>query len=152
MSGDATKIKIEASWVSYKGVNLGYTQGGITLSIESIQRELTIEEQGPIPQAIFSMGKRITVNVPLVETDYNRISSLLNSSSYKIDHLYGDDLMDHMGDLVISSIRDVADFITVHNALVLNPVGTRVNYDKESVWNITFIGYGTTTSLIDFAS
>jgi len=152
LSGDATKIKIEASWVSYKGVNLGYTQGGITLSIESIQRELTIEEQGPIPQAIFSMGKRITVNVPLVETDYNRISSLLNSSSYKIDHLYGDDLMDHMGDLVISSIRDVADFITVHNALVLNPVGTRVNYDKESVWNITFIGYGTTTSLIDFAS
>lgn len=152
MAGDSSKVKIGAAWVSYKGTDLGYTQGGITLSIENLQKEIFIDELGPLPQAIFSLGKRVTAMVPLAESDYVKISSLLNSSSYKIEHSFGTELFATAGDLVFTSKEDSSTIMTIHNCLVTGQVSTKVNYNQERIWGVTFVGYGTSTTLIDFAS
>lgn len=152
MSGDAQNVKIGAAWVTYGGTDLGYTQGGIGLTIETITREVMVDDQGPLPQAVFSLGKRVTVTVPMAESNYTKLVSILNGSGRNITHSFGTNLFSNVHDLVVTSKNDPTDYFTVKNALVTGQVSTRINFNSERIWAVSFTGYGDATNVLTFTN
>ena len=70
--------EIGVGTVSWGG-DLGWTHGGVTVSIDTNEVPIIVDDQGP-PVKIFSMGKRITVSANLAETV---AITLGNSYQYK---------------------------------------------------------------------
>lgn len=49
------------------GSDLGYTHGGITVSVDTNEIPIVVDDQGP-PVKVYSIGKRVTVSANLAET------------------------------------------------------------------------------------
>ncbi len=64
---DANLIKIGPCWVSYKGIQLGSTQGGVTVKNENTSHEVKVDQTGEEILAEILLGGAWSAEVPLVE-------------------------------------------------------------------------------------
>jgi hypothetical protein len=79
---DGTKVKLGVCDVTFNSVSLGYTKGGVNLTLETQVHEITVDQEGPAPIGAIIMGRKCTVEVPLAETDYSRLQDLMPASTY----------------------------------------------------------------------
>lgn len=66
MAGTATNVNIGPCWVTYNSVDLGFTKGGVKISADISESEVTVD-QNAIPLDGLITGMKIRVTVPLVE-------------------------------------------------------------------------------------
>lgn len=123
--GDGTKVKLGVCDVTFNSVDLGYTKGGVTLTVETQVKEVTVDQEGPAPIGAIIMGRRCTIEAPLAETDYAKLEALMPGSTYTA----GTNTLD-----IESGAGQ--DLMTLANVLTLHPHGlgaTDYRYDIN-VW------------------
>lgn len=64
---DVTKVALGVCTVSYDGVDLGHTKGGVELTYEPVWHDVTVDVYGETKVDKRLMGEHITAKVPLAE-------------------------------------------------------------------------------------
>ena len=149
---DATKIRLGVCDVVYDGVDLGYTKGGVTLTVETQVHEITVDQEGPSPVGAVIMGRRCTVSVPLAETDYERMESLMPGSTYTggtgvldIESGAGSDLLDIAKTLNLHphglEATDYRYDVNIWKATPVGNIQATMSPDGETIYPFQFIGF-----------
>lgn len=64
---DITKVKVGVCSVSFNGLDLGHTKGGVEVSYEPSHHDVTVDKYGETPVEKFLLGEKLSVKVPLAE-------------------------------------------------------------------------------------
>ena len=153
MAGDGTKVKLGAAWVEFgtvlgnvgSVVDLGYSKGGITFTMDTTVREITVDQEGSSPIAATILGRRVTVEVPMAESDYERLQKIVPESTYSLGTLeissgLGANLMNYADTLKLTSTQDANDYITVYKAVPTTSLRATYLPDGERIWPVQFTG------------
>lgn len=153
MAGDGTKVKLGAAWVTFgtvagnvgEVVDLGYSKGGITFTLDTTIREILVDQEGTSPIAATILGRRVTVEVPMAESNYSRLQKIVPESTYsnytlEISSGLGANLMDYADELVITSTQDAQETITVYKAVPTTSLRATFLPDGERIWPVQFTG------------
>lgn len=148
--GDGSKVKLGICDVTYKNVALGYTKGGVNLTVETQTHEITVDQEGIAPVAAIILGRKCTCEVPMAETDYERLSGLMPASVFENGKLsiasgMGSDLMDYAGLLTLhphALPKANKQFdINVLKAAPTANIKLTMTTDGEWIYPINFIGF-----------
>lgn len=76
MSGmsDIKNVKIGVCKVFFDGVDLGFTQGGVEVTVETETRQVNLDQFGQTPVNEYVMSRNVTVSVPLAETTVENLA------------------------------------------------------------------------------
>lgn len=146
MAGYAKDIRLGACWVTFGGVDLGYTKGGVVLTIDTSTHEILVDQEGETPVGEVITGRRCTVMVPMAQTDYSKLVDLIPDSEYsdgklEISSGIGDDLMDYADELILTAKNNVNDKVTVYKAAPVANLQATYLPANERVWPVQFKGY-----------
>lgn len=64
---DITNVHLGACSVSFNGVDLGHTKGGVEVSYEPVFQDLAVDKYGETPVNQVLTGEKLTAKVPLAE-------------------------------------------------------------------------------------
>ena len=64
---DITNVKVGACSVTFNGVDLGHTKGGVEVSYEPVYHEVTVDKYGETVVERYLMGEKFSAKVPLAE-------------------------------------------------------------------------------------
>lgn len=147
MAGDATKIKLGAAWVTFGGTDLGFTKGGITFTMDTTVYEILVDQEGTSPVAATILGRRVTVDVPMAQSDYEVLESIVPESVWtagtgtlEIASGLGANLMTFAEELVITSKQDANEKVIVYKAIPVGSLRATFLPDGERIWPVQFIG------------
>jgi hypothetical protein len=135
MPGTATKVKMGAAWVTYKGSDLGYTKGGISISFNQQAKPIVIDSLGTNPLAQVVMSRVAAIRVPLAESTASRITTLIPTST-----TIGTDILASSGALVITP-KVGGGAITFDRAIPTGTMQVAYAFDRERVWMVEFEAY-----------
>ena len=64
---DVTNVQVGVCDVSYNGVDLGHTLGGVVVTYEPEYKDVTVDAYGNTPVEKYLIGEKLTAKVPLAE-------------------------------------------------------------------------------------
>jgi hypothetical protein len=64
---DVTNVKVGACSVTFNGVDLGHTKGGVEVSYEPTYHDVSVDKYGETVVEKYLIGEKITAKVPLAE-------------------------------------------------------------------------------------
>lgn len=64
---DITKVKVGVCSVTFGGIDLGHTKGGVEVSYEPIHKDVMVDTYGQTPVQKYLIGEKFTAKVPLAE-------------------------------------------------------------------------------------
>lgn len=73
MASDTKNVKLGVCKVLFNGKDLGYTKGGVEVSVKTDTHQVTIDQFGKTPINEYIMGRQVTVKVPLAETTLDNL-------------------------------------------------------------------------------
>lgn len=68
MASDTKNVKIGVCQVIFNGQDLGYTKGGVEVTVKTETHQVTIDQFGKTPINEYIMGRSVQVKAPLAET------------------------------------------------------------------------------------
>lgn len=85
MASDTKNVKLGVCQVFFDNVDLGYTQGGVEVSVTTDTRKVEIDQFGktPINEAI--QGRQVSVKVPLAETTLRNLVKIMPGATLVTD-------------------------------------------------------------------
>lgn len=157
MASSTSNVKIGVCKVLFDNVDLGYTQGGVEVSVTSTTRKVEIDQFGKTPIAETIQGREVKVKVPLAETTLENLALVFPGatlvtnpdSSKRVDVTdgvaEGANLLTLAKELRLHPISkpdsdDSEDFVIPKAA---TPGGLQFAYkiDAERIYNVEFTGY-----------
>lgn len=148
---DATKIQLGVCDVTYKGVNLGHTIGGVTVTYSPDYHETSVDAYGSSVVEKFLVGERMKAKVNLAEFTIANLQNAINQST-----LQGDDAVSvgskagkrsstNGGFLLLHPINspanDTRQFdVGIYKAVVTNELAIEHKNDGEKVLPVEFEG------------
>lgn len=154
MAGNANDIEIGACWVYFgsvagnigEQVDLGYTKGGVTISIETSTYPITVDQEGESPVGETIMGRACTVTVPMAESNYARLNKLIPDSTYvagvlNIKSGIGANLMSYTDILQLVRKDDANKWIKVYKSAPVVSLQATFLPNSEVLWPMQFKGY-----------
>jgi hypothetical protein len=158
MPSSTENVKLGVCTVLFDAIDLGYTKGGVEVTVETQTHEVTVDQFGSTPIAELITGRNVSVAVPLAETTLENLVKIMPGAELITDA--GDPLVKKV---VVSSGVNI-NLLDVAKELVLRPVGTtgeddfiiyraacpgalQFTYqtDTERVFTANFKGYVTAT-------
>lgn len=82
---DVTKVALGVCTVSYDGVDLGHTKGGVELTYEPVWHDVTVDAYGETKVDKRLMGEHITAKVPLAEQTVQNLKVAMPSGTIVTD-------------------------------------------------------------------
>lgn len=155
MAGASGDIKLGSCWVTFGSitgsvgevVDLGYTKGGVTVSIDTATYPVTVDQEGDTPVAITITGRVVTCMVPMAETNYERLQKITPDSTYnpvtgllQIKSGIGEDLLDYADVLILTAKNDENDIVTVYKAVPIVSFQATYLPNTERLWPVQFQG------------
>lgn len=145
--GTAANVKLGVCSVSFGGVDLGYTKGGVKVSYSAESMEKTVDqEDAPIGEIITKQN--FEVKVPLAEYDLDKFVSLLpNATLYtdgtkkklKLSGVAGTDLLSFVDDLVLTPMgADANEKLTLLYAAPKTQMDFAYEKENVRVFEVTF--------------
>lgn len=148
---DATKIQLGVCDVTYKGVNLGHTIGGVTVTYTPDFHETSVDAYGSGVVEKFLVGERLKAKVNLAEFTIANLQNAINQGT-----LQGDDAVSvgskagkrasaNAGLLLLHPINspanDTRQFdVSLYKAVVSNELAIEHKNDGEKVLPVEFEG------------
>jgi len=77
MPSNTRNVKLGVCQVIFAGVDLGYTKGGVEVSVETEKFEVNIDQFGITPINELVQGRNLTVSVPLAETTLENLVAIM---------------------------------------------------------------------------
>lgn len=76
-SNVTTNVKLGVCTVKFGGVDLGFTKGGVEVTVETESHTVMVDQFGSTPISEYITGRTCTVKVPLAETTINHLEAIM---------------------------------------------------------------------------
>lgn len=80
--GDITKVKVGVCSVTYNGVDLGHTKGGVEVSYEPAYMDVSVDQYGSTVVEKYLTGEKFTAKVPLAEFTIANLRNAMPQASF----------------------------------------------------------------------
>lgn len=160
VSNQTTNVKLGVCKVSFGGVNLGFTKGGVDVAVETESHVVTVDQLGSTPISEYIIGRTCTVTVPLAETTIDHLVAIMPGSTLVEDpspvQKYA-----IVSTGVGTELRDVAQVLRLHPiskpdtdesedfviplAATTGALQFGYKLDEERVFNVEFKAYADNT-------
>lgn len=153
-------VKIGVCKITYGGVDLGYTKGGVEVEVTTDTHQVTIDQFGNTPIKEYIMGRQIVVRAPLAETTIENMSltmpgttvSGLDGKKANVSVGTGVDLLDIADELRIHPVgldeSDESEDLVIPLAATAGAMRFAYKLDEERVFNVEFNGYPDSSGLL----
>lgn len=157
MASDIKNVKLGVCKVLFDNVDLGYTQGGVEVTVKTDTHKVNIDQFGKTPINEYIMGREVTVKVPLAETTLDNLVKTMPGAVLVTDSVdptkkvvnvptsIGTNLLDLAKALVLHPVgkpdSDKSDDFTVFKAATAGALNFAYKLENERVFNIEFNGY-----------
>jgi len=150
MAKDATAVQMGVCDVTFNAVDLGYTSGGVSVSMSTESNEVTVDQEDvPISERITKMN--FEIKVPMAEYDLSRFATLLPGATLVVDSVdetkmklvlsgeSGTNLLNMAKELIITPADGTDnDKVTLHHAIPVPSMEFAYEKDNQRVFEVTF--------------
>ncbi|MGH4703467.1 Ig-like domain-containing protein [Klebsiella pneumoniae] len=141
-------IKLGACKVSFGGVDLGYTKGGVQVEIATETLKVTVDQLGQTTISELIQGRNITITAPLAESVLKNMVDLMPGSTLSsgedtvsITSAQGVNLIDVAKELVLTP-QDATDYVlTIPKAATAGNFTMTYQSDDVRVFSVEFSAY-----------
>lgn len=151
-ANDPANIRLGACSVSWGGVDLGYTQGGVTLTVASSKHDTKVDQEGDTPVDSYIMSRTVSVKVPMAETTVDKLATILATTGgtstngvLSVTTGVGTSLRSGAKPLVLHPISraasDTSEDITIPLANTTGDFSQSYEVDRERIIEVTFDGF-----------
>lgn len=156
-NNDTKNVKLGICLVSYDGVDLGFTKGGVDVAVETQTQEITVDQFGQTPIGEMIMGRTVTATVPLAETTLENLVKIMPGATLATDAAnpqkkkvvvptgVGTNLLTLAKPLVLhpkeKALSDKSDDFTIPLASTGGALQYAYKFDEQRVFNVVFKGY-----------
>ncbi len=141
-------IKLGACKVSFGGVDLGYTKGGVQVEVATETLKVTVDQLGQTVISELVQGRNITITAPLAESVLQNMVDLMPGStlseddnSVTITSAQGVNLIDVAKELVLTP-QDTTDYVlTIPKAATAGNFTMTYQSDDVRVFSVQFSAY-----------
>lgn len=155
-TSDVKNVKLGVCRVLFDGQDLGYTKGGVDVSVATETHEVQVDQYGQTPINEFIMGRTVTVKVPLAETTLENLAKIMPGATLVTDTVaktarvdvptgVGTSLLDFAKTLTLHPINlpesDKSEDFTVHRAATAGALEFAFKLEDERIFNCEFKGY-----------
>lgn len=154
MPSDTKNVKLGVCSISFGGKDLGYTKGGVEVTVETETKKITVDQFGQSVINEVIIGRNVTVVAPLAETTLENLVEIMPGATLtgadatkKVDVLtgVGVSLLDTAKVLVLHPIakpaNDKSEDFTIPKAATAGAINYAYKLDEEKIYNTTFTGY-----------
>jgi hypothetical protein len=156
MASDTKNVKLGVCKVFFDGTDLGYTKGGVEVSVSTETHKVEIDQFGKTAINEYVMGRSLNVKVPLADTTLANMaalfpgSSLLGTATFRTDvgAGVGADLLASSKLLTLHPIKttdtldtDYSDDFTILYANTPGALTYAYKLDEERIFNAEFTGF-----------
>ena len=79
---DITNVKVGVCTVSYNGIDLGHTKGGVEVSYEPTHKDVAVDKYGETVVEKYLTGEKFTAKVPLAEFTIANLRNAMPQSTF----------------------------------------------------------------------
>jgi hypothetical protein len=154
MASSTENVKIGVCRVYYGGEDLGYTKGGVSVSVSTDTYEVKVDQFGETPISENITARSVTVTVPMAETTAENLIKIMpgakaNGDAVDVETAIGTNLLTLSKELRLRPLAldeaeggpDTSEDFVVHKAGTGGGLEFAYNHDSERVFNVTFKGY-----------
>lgn len=151
---DTRNVKLGVCKVYYDGVDLGYTKGGVEVTVTTETHKVEVDQFGKSPINELIMSRDARVKCPLAETTLANLVSIMpgatlvtggGASRVDVEHSIGTDLLTIAKPLILHPQNLLAADLTEDFTLLLAGTGGQLQFayklEEERIFNIEFTGY-----------
>ena len=77
MASNTKNVKLGVCKISFDGTDLGYTKGGVEVSVKTDTHKVNVDQFGKTTVNEYIMGRELTAKVPLVETTMQNLVAIM---------------------------------------------------------------------------
>lgn len=152
-------VKLGVCKVFYGGVDLGFTKGGVEVTVETETHEVQVDQYGNTPINEYIIGRTVAVSVPLAETTLDNLIAIMpgakiitdattSGKSVVVPTGVGTNLIDLAKELIlvpkgVGGSLDNKDAFRVPKAATPGAMSFAYKLDEERIFNCDFKGYPT---------
>lgn len=155
-TNDVKNVKLGVCKVFFDGQDLGFTKGGVDVTVATETHKVQIDQYGQTPINEFVMGRTVAVKVPLAETTLANLAKIMpgatlvtdattNIARVDVPTSVGTSLLDYAKTLTLHPInKDAADKsedFTVPVAATAGALEYAYKLEDERIFNCEFNGY-----------
>jgi hypothetical protein len=85
MASDTKNVKLGVCKISFGGVDLGYTQGGVDVTVKTDTHKVNVDQFGKTPINEYIMGRQVLVKCPLAETTLPNLVAIMPGSTLVVN-------------------------------------------------------------------
>jgi hypothetical protein len=157
MTSSTDNVKIGVCALTFDGADLGYTKGGVDVSITTETYTVTVDQFGTTAINDYVIGINCTVTTPLAETSLENLAAVMPAAALVIDGAtsskkkvqvttgVGTNLIDSAGELILHPVALAADNVTedfiLPNAASTGQISFAYSLDAERVFNTVWKAY-----------
>lgn len=157
MASDIKNVKLGVCKVTFDGQDLGYTKGGVEVSVKTETHKVMVDQFGKTPINEYIMGREVQVKVPLAETTLENLVKIMPGATLVTDAVtptkkvvnvptgIGSNLLDIAKTLVLHPIgkpdADKSDDFTVFKAATAGALQFSYKLEDERIFSCEFNGY-----------
>lgn len=157
MASDIKNVKLGVCKVTFDGQDLGYTKGGVEVSVKTETHKVMVDQFGKTPINEYIMGREVQVKCPLAETTLENLVKIMPGATLVTDGVdptkkvvnvptgIGSNLLDIAKTLVLHPIgkpdSDKSDDFTVFKAATAGALQFSYKLEDERVYSCEFNGY-----------
>ena len=155
MASDIKNVKLGVCTVKYNNVDLGYTKGGVEVTVKTDTHKVNIDQFGKTPINEYIMGRDVQVKVPLAETTLENLVKIMPGATLITDGVdptkkvvnvntgVGTNLLDIAQTLVLRPVgkTDASEDFTVFKAATAGALNFAYKLEDERIFNVEFSGY-----------
>lgn len=145
---DVTNVKVGVCSVTFNGVDLGHTQGGVEVTYEPVYRDVMVDAYGETVVEKYLMGEKLTATVPLAESTIANLKNAIPQSTFAgaanaritVGAKAGKKATDDAAELVLHPVVEGtrAFDVVFHQAYVGSTVTIPHRNDEEKIVEVTF--------------
>ena len=148
MTANIGKIRLGQCDVTYMSQNLGFTKGGVEVTIKNDVTETTIDEYGTAPAKTFYKGTRIEVKAMLSEYQFEALQKVINgaqlvegdeTNAVTIGEFGGAPLAGGLLVLHPTLVSGTAQDVQVYKAVSIGDTRLPFKVDGETVYEALFV-------------
>lgn len=157
MPSDIKNVKMGVCKVSFGGTDLGYTKGGVEVTVQTESHKVTVDQYGKTPINEYIMGREVNVKVPMAETTLENLVKIMPGATLVTDSLdptkkavsvpsgIGSNLLDFAAPLVLHPVGkdedDKSDDFNIPLAATAGALTFAYKLEDERIFNVEFNGY-----------
>lgn len=143
-SFNSNNISIGPAYVYFKGVHVGHTYGGVSMSVTQNTYELKSDQYGETPVRVLDAGLVLEVTVNMTEATFANLKTLFASATDQTTYLtFGKPVGELVstGELVLEPI-DGSEIVQIYNAApnVGGAIEIAYTTDNQRVYACRFVG------------